>query len=451
MNIKQNQQPLVHKLLKICRVSCLLAVMPFISFAQQVKFISLKEAISLGLSNSKSLMLTQNKVAQAEAAYQQVLDEALPKATASAIYNHAEIPNHVLQLGPGDPLRLPASADAYLGTLSVQELIFAGNKLKYAKESAQLLKKIASLDVDKNQDDVVIGIIDSYLNLYKLDASKSVINQNITALATQLKQTQRFFDQGIVTKNEVLRIQLQQSNVELTGLDLDKNRNIVNYNLALLLGLPTSTVIKTTILPFDFAAENSVNTYIDSALNNRPELKQIDYQSQILGKSIASTKADKLPTLGAGIGAYYVNPSGNFFPEKNEFITPMTVGLTLSWNIGSLWTTKNKVAEASIKQQGVQIQKTLLADQVKAEVNKNYEAYLQALKKIELLNTSIAQATENDKIIQSKYENSISPLTDRLDANTQLFQAKINLELAKIDAQVAYYNLLKSTGKKIIL
>lgn len=451
MNTKKNHQHLNSKLLKPFIIGFLFAFLPFLGFAQGGKVVSLKEAITLGLANSKSLALTKNKVAQAEAVYQQALDETLPRASASGIYNHAEIPNNVLQLGPGSPIRLPKSADAYIGTLSVEELIFAGGKLKYAKESAQLVKKVALLDVNKDEEEIVIDIIDAYLNLYKLDASKSVINQNIKSLDTQLKQTQRFFDQGIVTKNEVLRIKLQKSNVELANLDLDKNRNIVNYNLAILLGLPEENLIKTTVLPIDFVAGSGLSSYVDSAVNNRVELKQIDYQSQILGKNIATIRAGQLPTLGAGLGAYYVNPGGNFVPGKNEFVTPMTLGLTLSWNIGSLWTTKNKVAEASIKQQGVQIRKTVVADQIKSEVNRNYEAYVQSVKKINLLNTAIAQATENDNIVQSKYENSISPLTDRLDANTQLFQAKINLELAKADAQIAYYNLLKSTGKKIIL
>ncbi|WP_017257956.1 TolC family protein [Pedobacter arcticus] len=446
MNIKYNYQKKLSKWL-----ACSLLVLPFLSVAQDVKTLSLKDAIALGLANSKTIALSQNKVAEAQAAYQQVLDKSLPSANASAIYNHAEIPNNVLQLGPGDPIKLPKSADAYIGTLSVQELIFAGNKLKYAKESAQLVKKIAVLDVVKDEDEIAINIINAYLNLYKLDASKSVIAQNIKALETQLKQTQRFFDQGIVTKNEVLRIQLQQSNIELTDLDLDKNRNVVNYNLDILLGLPEQTLIQTATLPTDFESENGLSTYLDSAIVNRVELKQIDYQSQVLGKNIASIKADQLPSLGAGLGAYYLNPSGKFIPGTNEFVTPLTLGLTLSWNIGSLWTTKNKVAEAHIKQQGTLINKSLIADQIKSEVNRNYQDYLQSIKKISLLKTAINQATENDNIVQSKYKNSISPLTDRLDANTQLFQAKINLELAKADAQIAYYNLLKSTGKKIIL
>lgn len=446
MNIRYNYQKKLSKWL-----ACALLVLPFFSFAQDVKILSLKDAISLGLANSKTIALTKNKVAEAEAAYQQVLDKSLPSATASGIYNHAEIPNNVLQLGAGDPIKLPKSADAYVGTLAVQELIFAGNKLKYAKESAQLVKKIASLDVEKDEDEIAITIINAYLNLYKLDASKSVINQNLKSLVTQLKQTQRFFDQGIVTKNEVLRIQLQQSNVELTDLDLDKNRNVVNYNLDILLGLPEQTLIQTATLPTDFESDNGLSTYLDSAIVNRVELKQIDYQTQVLGKNIASIKADQLPSLGAGLGAYYLNPSGKFIPGTNEFITPVTLGLTLSWNIGSLWTTKNKVAEAHIKQQGTLINKSLVADQIKSEVNRNYQDYLQSIKKISLLKTAINQATENDNIVQSKYKNNISPLTERLDANTQLFQAKINLELAKADAQIAYYNLLKSTGKKIIL
>ena len=437
--------------LKSSKLILLFIALPFLSMAQESKIITVNEAVSLGLANSKSLALTKNKVAEAEAAYQQVLDKSLPSANVSGIYNHAEIPNNVLQLGPGDPIKLPKRADAFIGTLSVQELIFAGNKLKYAKESADLVKKIASLDVEKDEDEITLSIISAYLNLYKLDASKSVLEQNIKSLDTQLYQTQRFFEQGIVTKNEVLRIQLQKSNVELASLDIDKNRNIVNYNLVILLGLPKLTIIKTAVLPLDFSNTTTLETYEDLAVNNRVELKQIDYQTQMIGKNISSIKANKLPTLAAGLGAYYVNPSGRFIPNQNQFVTPITLGATLSWNIGSLWTTKNKVAEASIKQQGPLIKKGLVADEIMSAVNQNYQTYLQSVKKIALLNTAISQATENDNIVQSKYENSISPLTDRLDANSQLFQAKINLELAKADAQIAYYNLLNSTGKKIIL
>jgi outer membrane protein len=93
------------------------------------------------------------------------------------------------------------------------------------------------------------------------------------------------------------------------------------------------------------------------------------------------------------------------------------------------------------------INKTIVVDHLKTEVNRNYQNYLTALDKIKLLQTSIAQAGENNKILESKYQNNIVSATDRVDAQTLLYQAQINLELAKADAGLAYYTLLKSTGK----
>jgi hypothetical protein len=46
----------------------------------------------------------------------------------------------------------------------------------------------------------------------------------------------------------VLLLQLQKSNIELTGLDIDRNLNIVNYSLDVLLGLPENITLKTVAL-----------------------------------------------------------------------------------------------------------------------------------------------------------------------------------------------------------
>jgi outer membrane protein len=151
--------------------------------------------------------------------------------------------------------------------------------------------------------------------------------------------------------------------------------------------------------------------------------------------------------LAASGSAYYVDVSANPIPQSGSYITPISVGLSLSWNFGALWTNKNKVAQAKIQREEVVINKDITLDNVKREVNQNYQNYTMAIDKIKLLQTSIAQATENNKILQSKYQSNIASATDRADAETLLYQAEINLELAKADAGLAYYNLLKSTGK----
>jgi outer membrane protein len=422
-------------------------LLPNLIYGQQVKKLTLQEAVALGISNSKNLKLSQSKVDESVSRLAIIKDNALPSANASFLYNHAEIPTNSLIIGGADPIRLPKRADAFVGTAAVEELIYNGGKLRYAEASTKLLTEVAKLDADKNKEEISYAVINTYYSLFKVLQSKKVVAQNLESIASQLKQSQRFFEQGIVTKNDVLRFQLQQANVSLTDMEIENNRKIINYNLDILLGLEDNTTVEIADPENALKVAGSLNTYIDMAMSNRQELQQLDLQNKVAGLNIKTVKANTLPTVGVGANLYYINPSGSFVPPANQYLMPVTVGANVSWNIGNLWTNKNKISEARIQQQNVVIQKDILSDQLKTEINRNYQDYQLAVNKIKILETSIAQATENDNLLASKYKNNVASAIDRIDAETLLYQAKINLELAKADAGLAYYTLLKSTGK----
>ena len=80
------------------------------------------------------------------------------------------------------------------------------------------------------------------------------------------------------------------------------------------------------------------------------------------------------------------------------------------------------------------------------EVNQTYLAYQEAKDKIRVANESVQQAQENYNIVKSKYSNQIALLTDLLDADFYLLQAKINLSNARADLELAYYKVQKATG-----
>jgi len=415
------------------------------SAAAQDRTITLDEAVKLGMETSKVLKLSQSKIDQAVSQYNQAKDQALPTGSASFGYNRAQIPANKLNVGE-ESLSLPTSANAYLGTLSLNQVIWAGNKLRYARESTNLLTQVARLDAVNDRDQIAYNIINAYYNLYKVLQGKKVVAQNLATIDAQIKQSQRFFDQGLVTKNDVLRFQLQRSNIELNGIDLENNRRIINYNMNILLGLPENTQLNIAQITEAERTPAPLAAYVDSAIANRAELKQMDLRTQVAETNIKSIKANASPTLSASGSAYYVGISGNPIPKSGNFITPISLGLTLGWNFGTLWTNKNKVNEARLQREEVIINKGITTDNVKNEVNQSYQNYKTAVDKITLLQTSINQAQENNRILESKYKSNISSATDRADAQTLLYQAEINLELAKADAGLAYYTLLKSTG-----
>jgi outer membrane protein len=416
----------------------------------QTKTLGFEEAVQLGVQNSKQLKLSQSKIDQAVSQFEQSKDAALPSAKVSAGYEHALMFARKLSI-PGDTaksgtIKLPFDNPLYQATLSFNEPIFAGHQFKYAQQSADLLVHMSKLDAEKDKDEVVYTVINAYLNYYKIKQSQVIVQQNLDDIQSKLDEIIKYESQGLATQNDVLRYQLQKSNTELTIIELENNRVIANYNMNILLGLPDSTAIQVQDVTYKLNVDSSYNQYIQQALRDRKEFGSIDYQSQIAGINIKKIHDQQLPTIGVGGTLYYFNLSKAFIPSSSAFLVPFVIGINASWDISSLYKTKNKISEAKIQQRQIEINKDAQTDQIKTEVHQDYMQFHLALERIKVLQDAIIQATENERVMESKFHNNLVTTTDRIDAQTMLYQARINLELSKSDATIAYYNLLKSTG-----
>ncbi|MBS1934361.1 MAG: TolC family protein [Bacteroidetes bacterium] len=413
----------------------------------QNKTLTLAEAVQLGVQNSKQLKLSQSKIDQSISQLAQAKDAALPTTKASLGYSHALMLARTLSI-PGDSnkIKLPFDNALYQGTLSVNEPIFAGNQFKYAQQSANLLIKASKLDAERDKDEVVYNVINAYLNYYKIKQNQVIVKQNLDDIQSKLDEITKYESQGLATQNDVLRYQLQKSNTELTIMELENNRAIANYNMNILLGLPDSTLLDVEDVSYKLSVDSTYNQYLQVALRDRKEFGSFDYQSQIADINIKKIHDQQLPTVGVSGSLYYFNLTKALIPSSGGFLAPFLIGINASWDISSLYKTKNKISEAKIQKQQVEISKDAQSDRVKTEVHQSFMNFHLALERIKVLQEAITQATENERVMESKFHNNLATTTDRIDAQTLLYQSRVNLELAKSDATIAYYDLLKSTG-----
>lgn len=423
----------------------------FIQLSAQTKALSLRDAVAMGIQNSKALKLAAHEIEQALAQVEQAKDASLPSAAISLSYNHALMLSQSFSLpaaNGNDPqkLSLPFDNTLYQSTLSISQPIFAGNRFHYARQSATLLLQMSRLNADADKDEVVFAIIQSYINYYKLRQNQKILAQNLEDVENKLVEIKKFEGQGLATKNDVLRFELEKSNMKLSAIELDNNRKIVNYNLNILLGLPDSTVIEEENINYQLSVSTPLEELLATALKDRRELAGLQYRLKLSDINIKKTQDEKLPTLSAGGNLYFINPSGNIIPKNGSYLAPFVVGITVGWDISSLYKNKSKLTESKIQRQEEADNYEITRDRIKTEVNQSYLQYKQALEKITVLQEAIAQAAENERIMESKFRNNLATTTERIDAQTLLYQARINLELSKSDATAAYYALLKSTG-----
>ncbi|MFL5747963.1 MAG: TolC family protein [Niastella sp.] len=432
-------------------VSGLALLLTIFSAQAQTRTISLEEAVNLGVQNSKQLKLAQNKIEQAVSQLDQAKDETMPTVKVSAGYSHALMLSRSFALpsdGGGDPksMKFPFDNTLYQGTLSINQPIFAQGRFRYAKESANILIQSSKLDADKDKDEIVYNIISAYINFYKVQQNLKIIAQNMEDVDQKLTEIKKFESQGLATKNDVLRFQLEKSNIQIQQVELEHSRKVVNYNLDILLGLPDNTMVQVQDVVYKLDITEGSDVYMKQALQDRKEFGSLKYQDKLADINIKKIRDEKLPTLGIGGNLYYINPSKALIPKSATYLAPFVVGLNASWDITGFFKNKNKATEASLQKQEVTATRDVITDQVKMDVNKSYVEYQQTLEKIKLLNDAVVQATENERITESKFKNNLVTTTDRIEAQTLLYQSRLNLELAKADATAAYYTLLKTTG-----
>ncbi|HVA99288.1 MAG TPA: TolC family protein [Bacteroidia bacterium] len=420
--------------------------------AQQTQQISLADAVQLGIKNSNQLKLAQAKVAVAVAKANEDKDYTLPNAKLGASYARYDVvsPFQLITSGSSTPLFAlnPQVFSSYMGSASVSEGLFNGFKLKYLRQSADYLQQAAKADVDKDKNDLIFSIVEAYYNIYKMESTKKLIAQSLDQTAQHVKEVQDFLNQGLATSNDLLKVELQQSDIQLSEMDVENSLKIIRYNFNLMIGLPDSTniVIDTNII----ASAKTISpfaTCLQNAIDGRSELKSAALQMQAAQANIGMIKSDYYPAVGVGLGYNYINPTSDFVPPTDQFISAWNVGLNVSYNLASLYTTKNKLDEAKAQIDALQAGQDELSNSIKMEVNASFVEYQQTQEKINVLEKSVAQAVENDRIVKSKFDNHIALLSDLLDADVALYQTKIALTNEQADAEIAYNKLLKSIGK----
>ena len=418
--------------------------------SQGVRPLSLQETIDLSLKNSHILKASSARNEQADAAVKQALDNRLPNASVSGSYLYMANPDLTLKTKAfgegsdtsGNKTAIPHINQAMYGIANVSLPVYAGGKIRYGIESAKYLQQAATLDVENDKEGVILNTIEAYINLYKASVTVNVVKENLSQSEQRDSVLSRLEQNGLLARNDLLKSELQTSNIQLSLLDAESNLKIANVNMNLLIGLPENTILQPDSTGFDKNMNaKTIDDYEQLALQNRKDVLALSFREKAAITGISVAKADKYPTI-ALTGGYIAAD----IPHLLAITNAANIGVGLKYDIASLWKSKSKIAEAKSKVEEIVANEAELSDGVRLQVNRDFENFLLSQKKTEVYKKAVVQAEENYRITKNKYDNALVNTTDLLDANVSLLQSKINLAVSKADVLLAYSKLLETTG-----
>ena len=333
-------------------------------------------------------------------------------------------------------------------SLNITQPIYTGGAVTSAIELAELKSTAARYATDFQRDNIRFQLTGFYLDIYKYNNLKTVVESNIAAARKVLQEMRARYEQGTALQNDITRYELLVSNLELQLVRINNTIDILNTNLVTMAGLPDNTVIipDSTILA-QALPKDGVAWWQAQAETNSPSLSLARSGVEISRKAESLVRSERMPKIGLQAGWTIDGPILVEVPPINRNLSYWYVGIGVSYNISSLYKSNKSLAKSRIATRLANEQLSAAEENLSLAVNADHVRYLEAYEELKTQQKSVELAERNYLTTSTRYSADMALITDMLDAANSKLDAEQQLVNARINIIYYYYKLLFTTGK----
>ncbi|NWF88141.1 MAG: TolC family protein [Ignavibacteriaceae bacterium] len=419
------------------------------TYAQTKMSLTVEEAIDIGLKNSKLLNSSFARLKSSEAKLKEVNASRLPSLKFSAGYTRlSEVDPFSISTPFGNFEISPSILNTYQTKLSLAQPLFTGFKLKSSSDIAEYSANASQEDYNKDRNELLFNIRNGYWGLFKAEQFKKVIDENVVQVKAHLNDAKNLLDQGMLTNNDVLKIEVQYNDALLRQIDANNNLKLAMINLNSIMGISLDTEIQ-IVSSMDKKTENfeDADVLVKKAYEKRAELKSANYRIQASESGVTLAQSSWYPQIFLFSNLYYNRPNSRIFPAKDQFDETWDAGVSLSWDVWNWLSTSHQTEQAEAALIQAQEGLGILKDAITLEVTQNFLTVNQNKMKIEISEVGVKQAEENMRITTERFRQGIATSSDVIDAEVALLQAKTNYTNSLVDYELAKAKLKKSLGE----
>lgn len=421
--------------------------------AQKSLEMSLEECIKYGLENNKGIKIAGDKVKSARLKKDEVNTSGLPSLSLQAGYTRlSEVDPFTITVPMGGTSQSftvsPSLLNSYSTKLTLTQPVFTGFKIDLNKDLSDQSIAASMFDLESEKTKLKYAISNAYWSLYKVTEGKKVLEEYIKTIELHLKDLNNFYAQGLITKNEVLKLDVQLSSAQVQLLETENVIQMAKLNLLNNLNLPMDTDI--SLKPLTTIEEiqdvPSLEVINSQALNTRPELKAMAVRIKSRETAIKLTESAWYPDIYL-IGNYnYARPNQRIVPTKDQFDGTWDVTLSLQYTLWNWNATSYRTQQAESDLSQTNYQYEMMKDGVLIEVKQAYLNYAANKSRINLAEKTVTQAEENYRISYNLFQKGLIRNSDLIDAEVAVFESKIKLVTSISDLKNAEALLNKAIG-----
>ena len=428
---------------------------------QEVKKLSLQEAVQMAKSNNYNVQNTKLDQLLAEKKVNEILASGLPQINASGNFTNNiiiasnVIPNFINDaLPPGSPKGPNFIAAKFgqpyaaTGSITATQLLFDGGFLigvKAAKEYVNLAK----LGVKLSNTEIEAAVNKLYFTVLISEAGVKMMERNLSLMDKTLSDLKEVYKAGLREKIDVDRLQLSYSN---TSIQLDKLKDQLTLSYMVLkmqLGMKVSDNIELTD-NLEKLNNDQKPLLVDNKVNF---LNRLDYQ--IVEQQIKLQDYDKkryqlgyAPTLSAIYSfqknAFSQNVDSNLY---NSWYTGTFWGINLSIPIFDGFRKSSQIQQARINKMKFENNKKNLENTIENEIVQARLKYTRSLEQMTLQKKNVDLAENIYNQAKLKFENGVGSNLELTSAENDMKNSQTNYLSSIYDLLTAQIELKKALGE----
>ena len=408
--------------------------------APRARVLTLEECRELALRNNAKVKIAEGNAEAATQTRREAFTKYFPTVTARGDGFWSN--RHVIDYDILDLATLKMIKRGIGASVTAVQPVFAGGQIVNGNRLASVGESAAKLERQASVDDVIITVEQYYWQLVTYKEKKKTLESVISLVDTIASQVGTALKAGIVTRNDLLKVELRKNDLKATMVDLDNGISLCQMVLGQYVG-PDGT-------PVDVAAPElgddvppyPADIYVapQEALRSTVDYQLLDRQVEAARLKERMEVGKNLPTVGVGAGYFY----DDILSQSNHF---GAVFVSVNIPISGWWGGSHAIKKTRAERRNAETRRTDLSQMLEINMQNAWDDLTAAHRKMEIAKESIGQSTENLRMNQAFYDAGTTTITDLLDAQTLYRQSRDQFIEAYGNFQVKRAQYLDATGR----
>ncbi len=391
------------------------------------------------VANHPLIQSNRFQVKSAEQNVRAAFSPYLPQLDLTADAGQQRVSTAALRSTPDGPLE---SGTETWG-LSLTQNVYDGGLKSSNRISSKLQRDIADITLTSVRQSIMFEGVTSYLDVLRQSQLLDLSSQNEDNIRRQLQLEDERVQRGSGIAVDVLqaksRLQIAlERKVSVQGALQDAlSRYLQVFNH------PPQQAAMNLPAPPNALLPKSLDDAIGIALAENPAVKSGQRQIEIADQNREGVQSEYLPTVDVVAEGNYEDDFNGVPGIRRDY----SLKLRANWNLFNGLSTKSRTKGAAYTYQARQADYVQTRRKIEEQTRLAWQSLMTARERVALLDNAVNIAAEVFDARERLRENGQETALNVLDAENEVFNARINYTSALFDARVAAYQLLIAMGR----